>query len=52
MTDYFNIDELNVPKGTVFTVCVTNEGNNKEDCQTVNRGHGDYNINIRMIALC
>ena len=48
MTDYFNIDELNVPKGTVFTVCVTNEGNDKEDCQTVNRGYGDYNINVRM----
>ena len=48
MTDSFNIDELNVPEGTVFTVCVTNEGNNKEDCQTVNREYGDYNINVRM----
>ena len=51
MTYSFNIDELTVPKGTVFTVCVTNERNDKEDCRTVNRAYGDDNIDVRMTVL-
>lgn len=46
----FNVDESNIPDGTISTVCVTNQGNYKEDCQTVNRGYGDDNINVRMIV--
>ncbi|MGB9169007.1 MAG: hypothetical protein WCB31_08785 [Nitrososphaeraceae archaeon] len=39
----FMIDETCIPEGTLFTICITNEGNFKEVCKNVSRAYGvDY----------